>query len=420
MKLRFSSQQLLPYLTILLGIAAVIGLTWANYRFVLQNPGGNDFLPRWVGTRLFLMTGQSPYSVETSREIQRMIFDRAAGPGDDQSLFVYPLYSVYVFAPFALIPDYNLARAIWMTTLEVALILIAGISLSLSRWQLSPAYYALIFLFAALWYHGVRPLINGNVSILIGLMIAVALLAIRAEIDSLASVLLALATIKPQVVVLLLPFVFLWAASRQRWMLVWGTLGVLGLLVGSMMLFIPNWLWQNLLQVLSYPGYTLPGTPGAIFKVWMPGVGSQLGWGLTIAMAGCLLWEWWHTRGHEYSVFLWTACLTLVITNLIGVRTATENFIALFPGLILVWSTWDKEWKSTGKTLIFLSYIFLLVGLWWLFLNTIQLAEQPTENSIMFFPLPVYLFLCLYWIRWWALRPESPFLNQRNRSRSLR
>jgi hypothetical protein len=31
---------------------------------------------------------------------------------------------------------------------------------------------------------------------------------------------------------------------------------------------------------------------------------------------------------------------------------------------------------------------------------------------MMFFPLPVFLLVGLYWVRWWVLRPEKPLLDR--------
>ncbi len=36
----------------------------------------------------------------------------------------------------------------------------------------------------------------------------------------------------------------------------------------------------------------------------------------------------------------------------------------------------------------------------------------------MFFPLPVFLLVGLYWVRWWVLRPEQPLLDRLRRSGS--
>jgi hypothetical protein len=48
------------YIVAILIIAALIMVTWANYKFVQENPGGNDFLVHWVGTRALLVDGLSP------------------------------------------------------------------------------------------------------------------------------------------------------------------------------------------------------------------------------------------------------------------------------------------------------------------------------------------------------------------------
>lgn len=403
---------LVTILVFLAGLGALIGLTWMNYRYSVQNPGGSDFLPRWVGTREFLMKGQSPYSEETTAEIHRRFYGRAARPDEDQALFVYPFYSIFIFAPFALIPDYNTARAVWMTVLEVAILLIALGGVSFSRWKLSPWMLGLLLLFALLWYYSIRPLINSNASILVGLLIVGALMAIRAEQDSWAGFLLVLATIKPQVVVLLILFILIWSISERRMIIVWSFLGNLALLTAITSLLIPDWTWQNLRQVVAYPGYTLPGTPGEIFKEWVPGVGRQMGIALTIVVTATLIWEWRAALRKDFRWFLWTAFFTLTATTLVGIRTATENYIVLLPVVFLVFAAWDQEWGKFGRGLVALSYGLLLFGVWWLFLATLEVGEQPIQHSIMFFPLPVFLMIGLYWIRWWILRPERPLLDQ--------
>jgi len=412
------------YLTIILaivaGMATLVGLTWVNYRYSQQNPGGSDFLPRWVGTRQFLMTGQSPYSEQTTLAIQQQYYGRPALADEDQVLFVYPFYSIFVFAPFALIPDFDLARAVWMTTLELGILLIVFAGISLSRWKLSPLMLGFLLLFALLWYYSIRPLINSNASVIVGLLIVGTLLAIRAEQDSWAGLLLALATIKPQVVVLLVLFILIWSVSERRYLIFWSFLGNLALMIAVTSLLVPDWTWQNLRQLFSETGYTLPGTPGAIFLQWVPGVGKQLGWALTILLITTLIWEWRASLGKEYRWFLWTAFFTLTATTMIGIRTATENFVVLLPVVILVLAAWDQEWGTFGRGLVAVSYSLLLFGIWWLFLATMGTGDRSNPDALMFFPLPIFLLVGLYWIRWWVLRPERPLMDQwRNRRRIM-
>jgi len=361
---------------------------------------------------MLLLKGWSPYSQQTTNEIQKMAYGRAARSDEDQMLFVYPLYSTLVVAPVALIDNYALARAIWMTILEVALVLLTVASISLTRWKLPAWLLLLIILFSVLWYHGLRPVVNGNLSVIVALFVVLAFLALRSEQDAWAGLLLALSTIKPQMVILLIVFVCLWAISRRRWTIIISFFGSLVILIVATSLFIPDWVIQNLRQVLSYPGYTLPGTPGAILAELMPGVGNRLGWFITGIVAIILVFEWWAAWGKDFRWFLWTACLTLVITNLIGIRTATENYAILFVVLILIFGFWDERWKPVGRWVLLFSMVSLFFGLWALFLKTLKPGAQPIQSPIMFFPLPVFLLIGLYWVRWWATRPPILLIDQ--------
>jgi hypothetical protein len=144
----------------------------------------------------------------------------------------------------------------------------------------------------------------------------------------------------------------------------------------------------------------------------LPGVGIQLGWLLTLIFILILLLEWRNAYKKEYQWFLWTACLTLVITNLIGIRTATANYVALFPALILILSILDNRWGRNGRIIILVSLTLLFFGLWWLFISTLTISDQPIQHPILFFPLPVLLLIGLYWTRWQAIKSPSALLEE--------
>jgi hypothetical protein len=365
-----------------------------------------------MGTRKFLTEGLSPYSKRVTEETQKFAYGRPARSNEDQILFVYPFYTIYIVAPFALFQEYIVARSLWMTLLEISLVIMVLAMIRVTRWKIANWLFIILILFSILWYHSVRPVINGNPSVLVALFISIAFLAIWQEMDPLAGFLLALTTIKPQMVILLIPFVILWAISRKRWTLILSFLGSMAILIFSGTLLVLDWIMQNLRQVLSYSGYTLPGTPGAIFAEWLPGVGIQLGWLLTLIFILILLLEWRNAYKKEYQWFLWTACLTLVITNLIGIRTATANYVALFPALILILSILDNRWGRNGRIIILVSLTLLFFGLWWLFISTLTISDQPIQHPILFFPLPVLLLIGLYWTRWQAIKSPSALLEE--------
>lgn len=391
---------------VLLLVFAVIGLFWANYRFSLRSSVENSFAPRWYGTRLFLFQGLNPYSEKATNEIQNFIYGQPAGASDDQALFLYPFYAFIVFAPFGLIKNLAVAQALWMTVLDLALLGTILIGIYLSSWRISKWMWALLLLLLTFWVHTVNSILEGDPSVLVAFFISAALLSIHYEHDILAGIFLVLAMIKPQIVIVLIPFMLIWAGTNSRWALFWSFLGSLGLLVIATSMLIPDgWLMQDLRQIVAYIGSNPGGSPGAIFSRWVPGIGKQMGWVLTVFMIGILFWEWRAALKRDFNWFYWTACFTLVISNLIGVHTSTINYVVLIPALVLVLSIWDERWGLLGRWLVALSMVALFLGLWAFSLIGARHGTQADLNPFLFLTLPVFLLLGLYWVRWWAIRP---------------
>ena len=400
------------YLSILLIILVLVLITWANYNFVQQNPGGNDFLVHWVGTRSLFVDGLSPYSDAVAERIQTIAYGRPALSGEHELRVAYPLYSVVVFLPFALISDYELSRALWMTLLEVGLIGLALLSLRLTRWKMSIWLLPFFLIFSIFWYHSLRPLINGNAVILVALALVAALAALRANRDELAGILLGFSTIKPHLVLVPIIFFLIWTIADRRWgTLTWLVITVV-LVSASAALFVPDWPLQNLREILAYSSYNPPGTPGAVFEAWLPATGRQLGWVLSGILGLILIVEWVLARRKDFRWFLWTASLTLVISQWIGIQTDPGNFILLFFPLVLVFSKWSERWGRAGNIVISIAMLLLFILPWAIFLQTITYGDQPLQHPIMFFPLPLFLLLTLYWVRWWAIKPRRLMVDE--------
>ncbi len=309
------------------------------------------------------------------------------------------------YAPFALTADQATARIVWMTLLELALFGCLALSLSLSRWRVPPWALLLLIISLLTWYYALRPLMDGDLSILVALLAAAALVALRAEQDSLAGFLLALALMKPAPVIPLIIFVLVWGASQRRWLVVWGFLGSLALLTAATSLLIPDWVVQNIRQVIQYLRLPLTNTPGTLIAFWLPGIGRQLGWLLTILTVILLAVEWSQALRKEFRWFFWTACLTLSITPLLGIPTSVDNFIVIYPALILVLATWEERWGKLGRVLFLASLLIIGVVPWWLVQVSTQNGMPPDQNPWLFLFLPIFMLVSLYWVRWWAIHP---------------
>jgi len=237
-----------------------------------------------------------------------------------------------------------------------------------------------------------------------------ALLAMRGEADELAGVLLGFATIKPQVVIVLLAFITIWAIYRKRWKLIVWLFGTVFLLSAASALLMPDWILQNLREVIRYPGYNPPGTPATVFSIYMPGVGSRIGQGVSVFLVVVLLVEWWLSLRGDFRAFLWVACLTLVASQWIGIQTDPGNFIVLYPAVILVLAMWDERWHRAASLLTIGSLVVLFAGIWLVFIRTLERSYQPIQSPLLFFPLPLLLFFGLYMVRWWAVKPQKTWM----------
>jgi hypothetical protein len=358
------------------------------------------------------MQGTNPYSEQATNEIQRNAYGRLAKPDEDPGYFVYPFYSIILYAPFSLIENHDTAFALWMTVLEFALAGLIIVSLILVDWRPTIFIILVLFIYTFLWYHGLRPLISGNASVLVAFFATAALLAIRSNQDAVGGILLALSSIKPQMVVVLYIFIILWSIVKGRWRIIWTFLGSLTFLIIAGSLFFPDWLLENVRQIIRYSEIMFISTPSSILMSWIPGVGKQLGWLLTGLMVAFLLIEWRSSFSKDERWFVWTALMTLTASTLIGIYSTLENYIMLYPAAMLILATWDKRWGLLGRWLIFLFLVLTSIGIWLVLLNGVQRGVQPDLDPIIYFLTPTIILVGLYWVKWWAVNPDQLLLQK--------
>src|SRR5690606_4260671 len=122
-----------------------------------------------------------------------------------------------------------------------------------------------------LGFHSIFPIINGDVIILIGLLLVMSMLMIKNGGDEIAGVLIAFSTIKGQPLILFYVFLLIWIFRHQRWnILAWFLITII-LLSASSALFFPRWLLDNFGAILQNPSFAPYSTPGqALQALWFP------------------------------------------------------------------------------------------------------------------------------------------------------
>src|SRR5271167_2140918 len=84
-----------------------------------------DLYPAWYASRQVLFHQSDPYGTEVTKQIQLKMLGQAVEKGSqaiNQHKFAYPLYSVLIFFPFALLP-FNVAQAVAFVSSVVLTIL---------------------------------------------------------------------------------------------------------------------------------------------------------------------------------------------------------------------------------------------------------------------------------------------------------
>jgi hypothetical protein len=389
-----------PRLTLLgLALVVLIGLGFANYHVSLRALGSNAFLPRWEAARQWLRHGVDPYDPAVSLAAQEATYGRPAEPdyGEDLGQFLYPLYAMIFYAPFAFLP-YAIARAIWLTLLEICVLAFAFVAVRLSGWRPKPWLMAVLILFLFGWYHGFHMVIQTDFAPIEGLLVAGGLLAIQRNNDRAAGILLALSTVNLQMSWLVLLFVLVWSLVKRRWQLIrWMAVSTL-VLLGISLLLIPNWVVGWLRQIVTLAKTADVASPIVTIAGIAPTLTLILWRVLAIVLGLHLLLQWAVAISQGGRWFQWAAALTIAVGNLLMLRTTSSNYILMFPALCLVASTWTRRWGNRGDLAVAIACLISIVGLWVLYLAT---GSRTPESPLLFLPMPILTIVALWWTRSW-------------------
>lgn len=255
---------------------------------------GGDFYPIWLTGRELLFHGSNPYTPEMTRRIQTGLFGRPmdshrpADPPTDFRAFSYPLYADVLAAP--LLPlSFNAVRAV----LGILLPLLTAASLVLwlraFRLQVSTSTLAIAIILLLVSYPVLEGLYAQQAGLLVGAGLAMSMAALARKRLILAGMLLAFASVKPQLVWLLAVWLLLWAVSdwKRRKSLLLSFSFTLALLLLVSQLLLPGWLVDWWGSLAGYSHYTLPPLTQFVLGKFL-GIGT----GLTLlALAGVIGWN---------------------------------------------------------------------------------------------------------------------------------
>src|SRR5580765_872860 len=401
---------------LLLGIAASaiswtymhkVLLPWERYSNVdrgkLKSQMG-DLYPRWVGTRELLLHIKNPYSAEVSHEIQigfyghpiEQSYDKPQSEIIDEQRFAYPIYTVFLLAPTIYV-DFESVQA-WAPWVLGAFVL-AGLLLwlALLRWQ-QPWWVVvaliLIVLSSPQIAQGLRLRQLGLFAVF---LLALAAWCVTRNRLGAAGFVLALATIKPQMVALAVAWFLLWSLGdwKRRWTLAGGFVVGLGALAGAGDLLVAGWVSYFLDGLEAYRRYfPTTSTLRLILGNWIGGF-------VSIAAILVLFGYGWTRRRvmGDSADFVQVLSLFFVTSLLVlPLLTPYNQLLLLLPVLTLIrdWTILPR-WAQAGLSLL-AGFPYVVSAILLIYppqLNAMQRTQLLPSALLLLVPffIPIVMFV---------------------------
>jgi hypothetical protein len=358
-------------------------------------PRGNlsDLYLHWVGARELLLNGRNPYGPDVTREIQQGYYGRfldPSRPGDPKDQrFAYPVYVVFYLAPTIHLP-FEIVRQGFSWVLLLLTVATIPLWLRWLRWKVPLWAEATLIVFTIGSPTVMQGLKLQQMTLLVFALVAVALALLASDRPIAAGIALALATIKPQLVWLLLLWLMIWTLTewRRRYRGAASFLFTMAVLCAASEWYLPHWIPRFFQAMREYPTYTdavsnldklLPAPWG-----WMP---------RALAVAATLHIAWKNRRlGEDTPAFAATVSLSLAITIIVIPSYALYNQIMLLPALLILVRDRQLLWNRNllSRVLLSLAAVLLL----WPLLASIVLAGLsfvlPRETVEQAWALPFW------------------------------
>jgi hypothetical protein len=342
-----------------------------------DRPRGNlsDLYPRWLGARELLLHGRNPYGKEVAREIQAGYYGRPLDPSRpndprDEQGFAYPVYVVFCVAPAIGLPFAIVQRAFFwiLLILTCASVLLW---LRVLRWSASPGTKISLLALTLGSVAAMQGLKLQQISLLVAGLLAIAIVLLVSDHAVAAGILLAVASIKPQLVLLLLCWLAIWTVGdwrrRYRWMVSY--LATMAIFIGASEWYLPHWIPRFWQAIRDYQSYT--GAMSVLdAMIGPPSIHAPWSWILELLALAALLAACWKERRPAANTdsFAFTVSLVLATTILLVPTLAQYNQVLLSPALLLLVKERREIWRRSIVNRVF-------------FLMTIGLAFWPWISS---------------------------------------
>ena len=381
----------LTLITLIILVFALLfgGLTWINVQLIQRMDAGQQFLIPWTSARAFVFGGQNPYTAPVSQV----------------GALNLPFYALFLYFPFALVKDFNIAFSLWMSAAELALFGVGFLSIHLAGWKPSVLNAVLFYLTLFFSFYGFYPLLAGSTIVFTTLFLLLMLLSIREGWDEMLGILLVFSTFHPEKGGLAFLLILFWIlVERRSRAIVVAVMSLISILIVSFLL-LPDWIqpyYEIVSTGLQYDnGFLLSD----FIKSWFPERGFVVAQVFRWVAILALVIEWAKVRKRDFHHLMWTVAFSVAILPYLGIHISPYFLsLFLFP-LPLLFKNAEDRWGEIMKW--FASFLLLLIlSSWFIFMNVVNI------NNILIFTYPTLLLVGLFWVRWWSLRTPHTWMDE--------
>jgi hypothetical protein len=353
------TQRSRSWLWLLLAILCTVGM-WTYADRVLipyqkadanahNRPRGNlsDLYPRWLGARELLLHGRDPYSAGVTREIQAGFYGRPLDPSrpdepPDEEGFAYPVYVVFFLAPTIGLPFEVIQKGFYVVLMllicAATLLWLRALRRSAPLWM-QVSVVALTLACPAV----MQGLKLRQISLLVAGLLAIAITLLAADRYVVPGVLLALASIKPQLMVLPLVWLAIWAIAdwRRRYRLAVSFLATMTILIAASEWYLPDWIPRFWHAIHEYRRYT--GAKSVMTNL----IGVPWSWVFELLALAAIIGVCWRERRQaaNSTSFAITFSLVLAATVLVVPTSANYNQVLVIPALLVLVEEYRTIWR---------------------------------------------------------------------------
>ncbi len=294
----------------------------------------SDLVPVCVGVRAVL-DDQDPYSEQVTRQIQTVYYGKPLNPADpidksiDKQCFAYPLPAVFVLAPVGILP-WQVARQIFLILMPWLMAATVPAWLRALKIRVTRARLAILILLTLVSWPMMWALRQCQLTLAVAAFLAAGCLLLTLRRDPLAGIVLALATIKPQLAAPLLLWLCVWSIFQRRWSFLASFLNTTVALFAAAEVRSHGWIPHWLAILREYPHYT--HAEPMLQTIFGRGVGSAV----MLALSALAITVLWRTRRSPDVAS--SAALILAVTLALIPTTMPQsyNLVLLIPAVLLL------------------------------------------------------------------------------------